>query len=134
MAPEGAGSHCGNRTLGLRSLFWGLRFSEDIFWRKAFEALAHQFPNFHFTFTLSKPADSWQGKKGHVEDHIFADIKDLAGSDFYLCGSKMMTDEMRARLKAAGVEQANKFSWEVSVRRMVQAYGEVVETAERTRL
>lgn len=87
-------------------LYWGLRHEEDIFWQKQFEVLGRQYPNFTCTITLSQPTDTWQGKRGHVEDQIFADIKDLTGSDYYLCGSKMMTDEMRTKLKVASVPDA----------------------------
>jgi len=85
------------------SLYWGLRFIEDIFWQKEFEVLARQYPNFKFILTLSQGTDAWLGKRGHVEEHIFTDITDLNSYDYYLCGSKMMTDETRAKLKAAGV-------------------------------
>jgi glycosyltransferase involved in cell wall biosynthesis len=37
----------------------------------------------------------------------------------------LLDQPLRDRLKAAGVDQANKFSWEASVRRMVQAYHEI---------
>jgi len=40
---------------------------------------------------------------------------------------RALTDQsLRERMKAAGVEQAQRFSWEASVQRMVQVYGEVV--------
>ena len=46
---------------------------------------------------------------------------------------RMLTDQpLRERMKAAGIEQAQRFSWETSVRRMVAVYEEVV--AERKRL
>ena len=40
---------------------------------------------------------------------------------------RVLTDQsLRARLEAAGLEQARRFSWDVSVRRMVEVYEEVV--------
>lgn len=87
------------------TLYWGLRYEEDIFWQKEFEVLSRQYPNFKFVLTLSKPADSWQGKRGHVQEHLFAGEQNLANADYYLCGSKAMTDEMREKLKAAGVPE-----------------------------
>ncbi len=96
--------------IGTVTLYWGLRHEEDIFWQKQFEVLGRQYPNFKFILTLSQPQNDGQGsaswRRGHVEDHIFTDGADLAGSDYYLCGSKMMTDEMRGKLKAAGVPDA----------------------------
>lgn len=98
-------------------LYWGLRYEEDIFWQKEFEILGRQFPNFHFTLTLSKPAGmvpaaavngeptqvAW--KQGHVQDHIFTEGNILSDTDFYLCGSKEMVSDMRDKLKAAGVPE-----------------------------
>jgi glycosyltransferase involved in cell wall biosynthesis len=40
---------------------------------------------------------------------------------------RLLTDQpMRERMKAAGLEQAQRYSWEASVRRMVEVYAEVV--------
>jgi glycosyltransferase involved in cell wall biosynthesis len=40
---------------------------------------------------------------------------------------RALTDQsLRERMKAAGLEQSQRFSWEASVQRMVQVYGEVV--------
>jgi NAD(P)H-flavin reductase len=85
------------------TLYWGLRHEEDIFWQKEFEELSSSYPNFRFVLTLSKPTTLWTGKRGHVCDHVFADEKNLPGTDFYLCGNKDMIADMRTRLKAAGV-------------------------------
>lgn len=91
---------------GEMALYWGLRHEEDIFWQKEFEELAKTYPNFKFTLTLSQGTDAWQGKRGHVEDYIFADNPNPSGADYYLCGGKAMTTEMREKLKAAGVPEA----------------------------
>lgn len=90
-------------------LYWGLRLVEDIFWQKELEEIATKHPNFHFVLTLSQPSETWQsagGRRGHVQEHIFAQEKDLVGSDWYLCGSKEMINEMRDKLKSAGVPDA----------------------------
>lgn len=84
-------------------LYWGLRHEEDIFWQKELEEFSSSHPNFRFVLTLSQPTDSWIGKRGHVCGHVFADEKNLPDADVYLCGSKEMVDEMRTRLKSAGV-------------------------------
>jgi glycosyltransferase involved in cell wall biosynthesis len=45
---------------------------------------------------------------------------------------RMLTDQpLRERMKAAGIEQARRFSWETSVRRMVAVYEEVLAEAKR---
>lgn len=85
------------------TLYWGLRHEEDVFWQKEFEGLAQQFANFRFVLTLSQPTDAWQGDRGHVQDHILADEKNLTGTDFYLCGNRDMVRDMKAKLAAAQV-------------------------------
>ncbi len=85
------------------TLYWGLRYEEDIFWEKEFEALAATYPNFHYFLTLSKAKDTWSGKRGHVGDHLFPNEKNIAGTDFYLCGNKSMILDMKEKLMAAGV-------------------------------
>lgn len=87
-------------------LYWGLRHEEDIFWQKEFEELSHTYPNFQFVLTLSQPTTLWVGKQGHACDHVFAEEKNLPDADFYLCGNKDMVNEMRTRLSAAGVPNA----------------------------
>jgi hypothetical protein len=39
----------------------------------------------------------------------------------------LVDQPLRDRLKARGLEQAGKFSWDDSVRRMLQIYGEVAK-------
>jgi glycosyltransferase involved in cell wall biosynthesis len=47
---------------------------------------------------------------------------------------RMLTDQpLRERMKAAGIEQARRFSWETSVRRMVAVYEEVLAEPKRFR-
>ncbi len=47
---------------------------------------------------------------------------------------RMLTDQpLRERMKAAGIEQARRFSWETSVRRMVALYEEVLAEPKRFR-
>jgi glycosyltransferase involved in cell wall biosynthesis len=47
---------------------------------------------------------------------------------------RVLTDQsLRERLKAAGLEQAQRFSWDVSVRRMLEVYEEVVAEHRESR-
>jgi len=89
-------THNGTDTV---TLYWGLRYEEDIFWQREFEDLLHAYPNFRLVLTFSQAGEYWQGKRGHVQDHIQIN----SGSDYYLCGNKAMIDDMRAKLKDAGV-------------------------------
>ncbi|MBI2405050.1 hypothetical protein HYV22_02630 [Candidatus Gottesmanbacteria bacterium] len=84
-------------------LYWGLRHEEDIYWREEFEALAGKYPNFHFVLTLSKPTETWAGHRGRVTDHLFVEEKNFIDTDFYLCGSKAMVDEVKKALFSRNV-------------------------------
>ncbi len=86
------------------TLYWGLRFAKDIYWQKEFIDLSATYQNFHFILTLSQPTDEWQGSRGRVTDHVFDDAN-LGGSDFYLCGSRAMVDEVKQGLLARTVPQ-----------------------------
>jgi glycosyltransferase involved in cell wall biosynthesis len=47
---------------------------------------------------------------------------------------RALTDQpLRERMKAAGIEQAERFSWDVSVRRMLKVYEQVVAEHKRRR-
>lgn len=85
------------------TLYWGLRYEEDIFWRTIFEDLERQYTNFHAHITLSQGSNSWNGLRGRVTDHLFANPIDVQDTDYYLCGSGAMVRETMERLEAAGV-------------------------------
>lgn len=87
------------------TLYWGFRCEEDIFWMEEFTELSHTYPNFRFLITLSQKNDGWQGKEGRVTAHVPVEETNLPGSDFYLCGSRGMVDDMTAILLSAGVRR-----------------------------
>lgn len=95
-----------DRPSGDSALYWGLRHEEDIFWQKELEELSSSFTNFRFVLTLSQATDTWQGKRGHVQEHVFADEKELSQCDIYLCGNRQMVDDMKTRLQQMGVPPA----------------------------
>ncbi len=80
------------------TLYWGLRYETDVYWRSEFEEISRKYPNFHFVLTVSKPTETWAGHRGRVTDHIFVHEQNIPGSDFYLCGSKEMVAEMKEKL------------------------------------
>jgi len=84
-------------------LYWGLRHEEDIFWKEMLDRWQKSYCNFHYSIILSKPSDVWQGKIGHVTEHILEEITNLENHTFYLCGNKNMIIDLREKLKTAGV-------------------------------
>ena len=88
------------------TLYWGLRYEEDIFLDPEFSQLAREYPNFHYILTLSKPTPAWTRASGRVTDHVFTQVAKLPEAEFYLCGSKFMIEEMNQKLLAQGVPKA----------------------------
>lgn len=83
----------------------GVRTEEEILFRDEWEALAGGHPNFRFVPTLSRPAVEWGGERGYVQTHLDRLLAGKAGLEVYVCGLKMMVDEVRARLVAMGFER-----------------------------
>lgn len=92
------------------TLYWGLRYEEDVFWKKEFDALAARYPNFHFTITLSRPTDRWMGARGRVTAHVAAGTPELSKSEFYLCGTRQMIIDMKGLLAENGVPSDQIFT------------------------
>jgi NAD(P)H-flavin reductase len=84
------------------TLYFGLRYCEDIFWEKYFNELQSQYPNFHFKLCLSKPNDNWCGDKGHITDLLKTDFPDASKVSAYMCGNQTMAEEAVGILTAAG--------------------------------
>jgi CDP-4-dehydro-6-deoxyglucose reductase, E3 len=87
------------------TLYLGLRFVTDIFWKEYFEDLEKEYPNFKFVLVLSKPDATWQGKSGHITDTINQDFPDASDISVYLCGNKMMIDEANNILLSHGCKK-----------------------------
>jgi CDP-4-dehydro-6-deoxyglucose reductase len=85
------------------TLYWGLRYEDDVYWIEEFERLAQQYANFRFVLILSRPTEAWKGKKGHVTEHMLENEANLPGSDFYLCGNKEMIRDVGEQLLGRGV-------------------------------
>lgn len=85
--------------------YFGLRHSDDIFWKDYFEKLANEHPNFHFNLVLSKPDESWHGQVGHITDILKKEIPDASDSSAYLCGNPRMIEEASAILKNSNIPE-----------------------------
>jgi NAD(P)H-flavin reductase len=87
------------------SLYWGLRYREDIYLSDEIRDLLARHGSNEFYLTLSKPGADWQGLTGYVQSHVLEHEKDIINSDFYLCGNKQMILDMQKKLLAMGVPQ-----------------------------
>ncbi|MCM2282828.1 MAG: FAD-binding oxidoreductase, partial [Bdellovibrionaceae bacterium] len=55
--------------LKYRMLF-GVRYEHDIYYRDELAKLARKFSDFRYEFVLSRPSESWTGKRGYLQDHL----------------------------------------------------------------
>ncbi len=88
------------------TLVFGIRHEPSIMYRGEFELMERDHPE-HLRFwpTLSRPDPSWKGRTGHVQKHLDEAIGDRRDVDIYLCGLKLMVDDVRSRLKELGFDR-----------------------------
>lgn len=86
-------------------LLFGVRYPHTILYREEFEQLSRTRPNFHFIPTLSRPPADWTGATGHVQKQIEAHFTDRSDFDAYICGLKLMVDDVRQQLKRMGLDR-----------------------------
>lgn len=98
-------AHLGAHPQQQFTLIFGIRYERNIMYRDEFEMLAADHPNFHFWPTLSRPESHWTGRTGHVQPHMLEAIGERRDVDVYICGMKLMVDDVRARLKELGFDR-----------------------------
>jgi ferredoxin-NADP reductase len=84
-------------------LVYGNRFEEDIIYRREWEDLAKQFPQFHVMHTLSRAAEAWKGPRGYVGEWVGQFVPSPVDKDFFICGLNKMITDVSAKLKSLGV-------------------------------
>jgi CDP-4-dehydro-6-deoxyglucose reductase, E3 len=87
------------------TLVFGVRHESHLMYREEFEEMAGKFPHFRFLPTLSRPTESWTGRTGHVQAHLQQAIGERRDVDVYLCGLKLMVDDVRSILKEMGFDR-----------------------------
>lgn len=87
------------------TLLFGVRHERSIYYGDEFEELARRHSNFNFWPTLSRPEPTWEGRTGHIQVHLLEAIGDRRDMDVYICGLKIMVDDVRAILKGLGFDR-----------------------------
>lgn len=87
------------------TLIFGARYEGSLLYREEFEELARKHPNFRFWPTLSRPGPDWPGWTGHVQEHLFEAIGERRDVNVFICGLKVMVDDVRSILKAHGFDR-----------------------------
>lgn len=85
------------------TLYWGLRYAHQMIWQDDFSRWSQQYPNFKFHPVLSRPEEGWPLCQGRVTDCL--SVHQLTPqTGYYLCGGKMMIDDVKQVLQERGVE------------------------------
>lgn len=87
------------------TLVFGVRYEQSLLYRDEFEQLERDHPNFRFLPTLSRCDERWAGCRGHVQQHVIDALGGRTDVDVYICGLKLMVDDMRSRLKELGFDR-----------------------------
>jgi CDP-4-dehydro-6-deoxyglucose reductase len=87
------------------TLIFGVRHESHLMYRDEFEEMARRFPQFRFWPTLSRPDPGWTGRAGRVQKHLKQAIGGRRDADAYLCGLKLMVDDVRNILKEMGFDR-----------------------------
>ncbi len=87
------------------TLIFGVRYEDTLLYDDEWQHLALTNPNFEYQPTLTRPGANWRGRTGRVHDHVLEALGDRRDLDIYICGLREMVDELRARLKALGVDR-----------------------------
>ncbi|HSI48414.1 MAG TPA: FAD-binding oxidoreductase [Ideonella sp.] len=86
------------------TLYWGGRQSSDLYVDPA-ASLA----TLRYVPVLSRADASWTGARGHVQDVLLAEVRNLANAAVYACGSEQMIHGAQQKLLAAGLDPKRFF-------------------------
>lgn len=87
------------------TLIFGVRHESSLLYDDEWRKLAATRPNFDYRPTLTRPGSNWTGRTGRVHEHVLEAVGDRRDIDIYICGLREMVDELRARLKALGMDR-----------------------------
>jgi CDP-4-dehydro-6-deoxyglucose reductase len=87
------------------TLIFGVRHEQGLLYHDELTALAASHPNFHYHPTLTRPSEDWTGRAGRVQGLTLEALGDRRDVDVYICGLREMVDDIRAKLKALGLDR-----------------------------
>ena len=82
-----------------------------MYYQKEVEALSQELKDFKFEFVLSRPQETWTGKKGYVQDFLHEFSYKEIPTTFYLCGNGGMIKAVKQQLiEIDGIEKSRVWS------------------------
>ncbi len=86
-------------------LLFGLRTEKDIYYEKELQQLQTELSDFKFEYVLSRPLETWTGKKGYVQNFIHEFDFMSTQTTFYLCGNGGMIKGVKEILEKEGFDK-----------------------------
>ena len=95
-------------------LVFGERDQEHLIFRESLDQLRAEHENVTVDYVLSEADEAWNGRTGHVQDHLLDALDDLEDTDFYVCGVPQMVVETEELLESEGVDEEHVYTggWE----------------------
>ena len=93
---------------------YGERDEESVIYRETLEQLASEHGNLDYTLVLSDSGYEWDGRIGHVQEHLDDVFDSFDDRDVYVCGVPEMVVETTEELAALGAPDDRVFTegWE----------------------
>lgn len=88
------------------TLYWGMRYVEELFWQNDFQDLAEEYENFSFHPVISKAIEEWPLCRGRVTDCLRVHEVPVNAA-YYLCGNAAMIEDVNGLLQEKGVVKEN---------------------------
>lgn len=95
----------GKALSGCCTLILGTRYESGLLYDAEWRALEIVWPRFEYRPTLTRPGEGWKGRTGRVQAHVMEALGERRDIDVYICGLREMVDDLRAQLKAAGMDR-----------------------------
>ena len=91
-------------------LYFGFNNYEDIFFRDYFEKLAKENNRFNLQIAVNNPNPKWNGPTGFITDLVKKDYPDTSKCSAYLCGNKIMVEDVSKLLTERGCPKDRVYS------------------------
>lgn len=93
---------------------YGEKSEEHVIYRETLEQLASEHANLEYTLVLSDSEYDWNGRIGHVQDHLDDVVETVDERDFYVCGVPQMVVDTKEELADLGApdDRVHTEGWE----------------------
>ena len=88
------------------TLIFGVRHEQGLLYHDEMpRACGRRIRTFDYRPTLTRPPENWTGRTGRVQQHVLEALGERRDVDVYICGLREMVDDVRLKLKEAGLDR-----------------------------